>query len=312
MEPESQAHMRSTTVSGTVLGIFALLFWSSTVAFGRRLTEDLGVWTATSIAFIVAGLASCLFWSVRYRGLQKLYCQRPAYLWGSGGFFILYIVCLYGSIGLAGNRQQVLEVGILNYLWPALTLVLSVPILGNRPRWTLWPGLLFAVSGGVLVLAQQGALSWDTWQRNITAQPIPYVLALLGAFAWALYSNLSRRYGPPSGVGAQPLFVLGAGVILLLFRAFAREQPSWTPAACLMLAFTSVFTVTLAYAFWDYAMRTGKIVLLAALSYLIPVLSTALSAVLLGIKPGVVVWAACVLVVAGALVCRASVVEDRG
>ncbi len=138
MEPESQAHMRSTTVSGTVLGIFALLFWSSTVAFGRRLTEDLGVWTATSIAFIVAGLASCLFWSVRYRGLQKLYCQRPAYC---GERRLLHSVhrLPYGSIGLAGNRQQVLEVGILNYLWPALTLVLSVPILGNRPRWTLCP-----------------------------------------------------------------------------------------------------------------------------------------------------------------------------
>ena len=312
MESEIQGHARSAVVSGTVLGVFSLLFWSSTVAFGRRLTEDLGVWTATSMAFVAAGVVSCLFWSVRYGGPRKLFRHRPAYLWASGGFFILYIVCLYGSIGLATNRQQVLEVGILNYLWPALTLVLSVPILGNRPRWTLWPGLLFAVGGGVLVLGRQGALSLEIWQRNIMTYPVPYALALSGAFAWALYSNLSRRFGPSSGIGAQPLFVLGAGIILLVFRVFAQEQSSWTTSACLMLAFTSVFTVTLAYAFWDYAMRTGRIVLLASLSYLVPVLSTALSAVLLGIRPGAVVWAACVLVVAGALVCRASVVEERG
>jgi len=303
---------QSTAVTGTVLGIFSLLFWSSTVAFGRRLTEDLGVWTATSTAFIVAGAVSCLFWSVRNRGPQHLVRHRPAYLWGAGGFFVLYIVCLYGAIGLAANRQQVLEVGILNYLWPALTLVLSVPMLGNRPRWTLWPGLLFAVSGGALALVQQGALSWETWQRNIVAHPLPYGLALLGAFAWALYSNLSRRYGPPCGVGAQPLFVLGAGLVLLVCRTFASEHSTWTTTACLMLAFTSIFTVTLAYAFWDYAMRTGRIVLLASLSYLIPVLSTALSAALLGIRPGAAVWIACVLVIAGALVCRASVLEDRG
>ncbi len=171
------------------------------------------------------------------------------------------------------------------------------------------PGLLFAVSA-VCSCWRSKARSRGT-PGSVISPPNRFRMCLpCSELCWALYSNLSRRYGPPSGVGAQPLFVLGAGVILLLFRAFAREQPSWTPAACLMLAFTSVFTVTLAYAFgimpcvparscsWPNVLSDSGIV-------------TALSAVLLGIKPGVVVWAACVLVVAGALVCRASVVEDR-
>jgi len=295
---------------GTILGILAIVFWSTTIAFGRRLAEEVGIWTATSIAFTAGGVVSCLFWSVRYGTPRALFRHRLAYLLGSGGLFVLYIICLYGAIGLAVNRRQVLEVGVLNYLWPASVLVLSVPILGFKPRRALWVGILLAVAGAVLALAQQGELSLASWRHNLAAAPVPYVLAACGALAWGLYSNLSRRFGPAEGVGAQPLFVLASAVMLLLLRSVAHENPRWSLEAFLLLAYNSIFPVTLAYAFWDYAMRTGKIVLLASLSYLIPILSTAISAFFLRLRPGITLWAACALVIVGALICRLSLREQ--
>jgi drug/metabolite transporter (DMT)-like permease len=294
---------------GTLLGILAIVFWSTTIAFGRRLTEEIGVWTATSAAFMMGGTISCVFWSARYGTPRALLRHRPTYLLGSGGLFVAYIICLYGAIGLATNRQQVLEVGVLNYLWPASVLVLSVPLQGFKPRPGLWVGILLAITGAVLALAQQGDLSWASWQRNLVTAPLPYVLAVCGALAWALYSNLSRKFGPTDGVGAQPVFVLATAAVLLLLRSMVHENSRWTTETLLLLAYNSIFPVTLAYAFWDYAMRTGKIVLLASLSYLIPILSTGISAMFLRLTPGVTLWAACVLVIGGAVVCRLSLRE---
>lgn len=296
-------------LKGTILGILAILFWSTTIAFGRRLTEEVGIWTATSVAFMIGGMVSCAFWTIKHGTPRALYRHRPAYLLGSGGMFVLYIICLYGAIGLAVNRQQVLEVGVLNYLWPAVVLALSVPILGFKPRPTLWVGILLAIAGGILALAQQGDLSWANWQHHLVSTPVPYVLATCGAVAWALYSNLSRRFGPADGAGAQPLFVLATALVLLFLRSVAHENPRWSMEAFLLLAYNSIFPVTLAYAFWDYAMRTGKIVLLASLSYLIPILSTGISALFLGLAPGAVLWAACALVIIGALICKLSIRE---
>jgi drug/metabolite transporter (DMT)-like permease len=307
MHRDSQPSNPKSSLPGTVMGIFAMLFWSTTVAFGRRMTEDLGIWTATAAAFILAGIASCLFWSLRYGGPRPLLWYRPAYLWGGGGMFTLYIVCFYGSIGMAPGRQQVLEVGVLNYLWPALLLIFSVPLLGVRARPTLWLGIAVSMGGALLALNQRGQLSWSSWMENFSACPVPYMMALIGAFAWALYSALARRFGPEEGVGAQPLFVLGTGLVLLMLGAFSREDPHWTTEALLILAYTVIFPVTLAYAFWDYAMRRGRLVLLASLSYLIPIVSTGFSAVFLGLNPGVMIWAACAMVIVGTVVCKLSV-----
>ena len=302
--------MKRSTV-GTLLGILSIFFWSTTIAFGRRLTESVGILSATSTAFLISGILTCCFWSLHHRSPTALFRYRRSYLTVCGGLFALYVICLYGAIGASTSRQQVFEVGIINYLWPALILVFSVPVLRVRARPTLWLGILLAMSGAVLALAQQGELSWTAWQRHVAAQPLPYVLAFVGAIAWALYSNLSRRLGPGAGIGGQPLFVLGTGILLLFLRMAVHESPRWTPEALALLAYNIVFPITLAYAFWDYAVRTGRIVLLASLSYMTPVLSTGVSAVLLQMAPGTTLWVACALVIAGAGICKMSVQEGR-
>jgi len=54
----------------------------------------------------------------------------------------------------------------------------------------------------------------------------------------------------------------------------------------------------------------GDLTLAASISYLTPLLSTAVSAVYLRVALGWNLWAACGLVVAGAFLCSRSVVKD--
>jgi drug/metabolite transporter (DMT)-like permease len=73
-----------------------------------------------------------------------------------------------------------------------------------------------------------------------------------------------------------------------------------------------VFVDLLAYALWDAAMRRGDQILVAAISFLTPLLSTACITLVLGVRPGGLFWTACLLLTAGAGISRVSVKESAG
>ena len=64
-----------------------------------------------------------------------------------------------------------------------------------------------------------------------------------------------------------------------------------------------------AYSCWDLAMRRGDLVLVATASYFIPLLSTLVSCLYLGVAPGTRFWLGCLVLVAGSLLSRRAVAE---
>lgn len=78
----------------------------------------------------------------------------------------------------------------------------------------------------------------------------------------------------------------------------------------LELVYMMIFPTALGYVFWDEAMRKGRIILVASLSYLTPLLSAIIATTYLGVRAGWNLWIGCILVVAGAAVCKLSVKED--
>lgn len=67
------------------------------------------------------------------RGLPKPGALPAIDLWLSGTLFVGYEISLALAIGLASDRCQSLELGMINYLWPCLTIVLA--ILFNQQRF---------------------------------------------------------------------------------------------------------------------------------------------------------------------------------
>ncbi|MBN2309288.1 MAG: EamA family transporter, partial [Candidatus Hydrogenedentes bacterium] len=124
---------------------------------------------------------------------------------------------------------------------------------------------------------------------------------------WSLYSNLTRRWGGGVDVAAVPLFMVATAVVLAGVRCFVHEDSQWSARALAELAYMAVFPTFLAYAFWDVAMRRGNVLLVAVASYFTPLLSTTITCGYLGVGAGVAIWAACALIIAGAIVCRRSI-----
>jgi drug/metabolite transporter (DMT)-like permease len=292
----------------TLCGLLAILLWSSTVALARSLAEQLGPLTAAAAVYLTGGIL-CL---VTAAGAGRpVFALRPfsrLYLFGCGALFVLYMFALFQAIGLAADRRQVLEVGMVNYLWPSLTIALSLALLRKRARLLLIPGILLALLGEFLVLAQGTDISWASVARNLASNPPAYLLALVAAVSWGLYSNLTRRWAGTGSGGGVPLFMLATSAVLLAMRLLSAETSDWNLRACLEVLFLGLATA-LAYVCWDAAMRRGDVVLVAAWSYFTPLFSTLVSCAYLGVAADARLWIGCLAIIAGSLLSWISVDE---
>ena len=300
----------SSETFNTILGLVAIVLWSTTIAFARSLTEQIGPLTSAALIYLLGGAFGCGYWCIRGTFRAKLLSFDPRYMLGCGALFVLYMICLYLAVGLAVSRDQVLEVGLINYLWPMLTLLLSVPILRMRASPFLVPGAITATVGIFLVTTQHQPISWRSFQNHLVQNSTPYMLALMAAVSWALYSTLSRRWTHGAGGDAVPVFMLTTGILLGFVRFLSPETTIWTLRTLLELLYMAIGP-NLGYVFWERAMRKGDIILVVSSSYLTPFLSTGISTLYLGVTAGIKLWIGCVLIILGAIVCKFSIRENK-
>jgi drug/metabolite transporter (DMT)-like permease len=292
----------ASDVRATWGGLAARAIWSSSVALGRGLTESIGTLTGPALASLIGGLLALVWMALRGRPIAPMLRLPKKYLLVCGGLFVSCNAGLYLALGRAPNRSSVLAVGLVNYLWPALTVALSVPILGRKGRWTLPVGCLMAVGGTAAATLWGAGFDWGELGSSLT----PLAFAGAAALSWGLYSNLARLWGS-ADQGAVPLFALATGAVLGLLRLAFPETSHWTLKGLAELCAIGVASMMVAYALWDWGMRCGDHLLLGIASYFVPVASTLIASAYLGVRPGWGVLLGCVLVVAGALVCRRAV-----
>lgn len=287
----------------TLAGLAAILLWGTTLPVARSLAEQIGALTGAACVNLVGGVLSLAAsrLSGKMRGTPRGFSRR--YVLVCGSLFVLYFATLHSALGLAMNRHQALEVGLMNYLWPSLTLFFSVPLLGIPGRWPLAPGMLLATVGVGLVLTSSTSFSLSGFAASVVSRPLPYILGGLAAVAWALYSNLNRVLAGASTGTVTPLFMIVTGIVLLIGQLLFPEVRHWSMRTFTEIGVISVVSA-LGYMLWDVAMRRGDIALVATFSYFTPLLSTLFGSYYLDVSPGAQLWTGCVLIIVAALVCR--------
>ena len=294
----------------TAGGICAILLWSLTIAFTRSISEQLSPLSGAACVYTVGailGIASMLRSSEQRQRISRL---PHAYLLGCGFLFVSYMLLLVLAVGLAENRNQVLEVGLINYLWPALTLLLSVPILGHRAKWLLFPGTVLALSGVFLVLTSGRSVDWHSFANNLERNPAPYLLELAAALSWALYSTLTKKWAGGEEGGAVTLFLPATALAMGLICLLVDEPRAWSIRACAEVAILGVATF-IAYSLWDNSMRKGNVTIVAASSYLTPFLSTVVTGIYLSVSPTPQLWLGCGCLIVGSLLSWFSIDENQ-
>ena len=288
----------------TWIGLLAVLCWSCTVGLMRAVAEPLGAVGGAACLYTMAAVCIAVV-----RGRKGWREMQPMYLWGCGALFVVYEICLSVALGLAHDRAQAMEIGLINYLWPSLTIVLAVLCGQQAARWWLWPGVLICLWGLARVLGGDNFSLQVMWS-HVLNNPLAYGMGFAAALLWPAYSLLARRHG--AGFNAVGLFVSWTALALWVKWLMLSDAPpmQWSAITAAQVVLVGALTA-LGYSCWEHGIQHGKLAVLAAASYFTPVFSAFVASALLHVLPGWSFWQGVALVTLGSLICwwatRASV-----
>ncbi|MEI9534091.1 aromatic amino acid DMT transporter YddG [Moellerella wisconsensis] len=282
--------------AATGYGVIAILLWSTIVGLLRSVSENFGPVGGAALVYTLGAIILLLT-----MGWPKITLFPKRYLFWGTLLFVSYELCLILSLGFANNRQQAIELGMVNYLWPSFTIALSVIFAGKRFSLALIIGLILAFCGLIWVLSGDQSISAVNLWSNIQSNPVSYFLAFIGAVIWAFYSNVTKKISGGHN-GMVLFFILTAMVLWVLTGLQSNIDMSFSLANISLLILAALATGA-ANALWTLAVIKGNVTLLATLSYFTPVISTAFSAYLLSTMLTLSFWQGVIMVTLGSIIC---------
>ncbi|WP_378953056.1 aromatic amino acid DMT transporter YddG [Pelosinus sp. sgz500959] len=285
-----------TRNNATFIGLIAIVLWSTMVGLIHSVSELIGplggiamIYTFASILLIVT------------LGVPKIKTFSRKYLLIGGFLFASYEISFALAIGYANNGTQAIEVNIINYLWPCLTIVFAIIFNKQKSSFLIIPGLIFSLFGVCWVLGGEKGLDLSMMISNIKSNTFSYVLAFAGAFIWAAYCTVTNKLaGGKNGITL--FFILTAAVLWIKF--FLSGD------VALNLSMRSIIYVLIAgcaigfgYASWNFGILYGNVSILASASYFTPILSSLLASFLLNTPLSFSFWQGVFMVCLGSILC---------
>ncbi len=233
----------------------ATLLWSSNVALGRLLRDQVGPVTLTAARFTLGALLFALLFkraSPGGKASRSPLTRRDVLIlagMGLSGVFTFPIL-LYFSL----RYTTATNVALINGMGPLLTLLLAAFFLGERVNLALSLGGLTSLAGVVLLIskgASSGQISTLGFNRGDG-------LALLAVGLWGVYSILGRlatrrhsslRVSAVSTWMALPLLLVAA---TLEWRV---NPPQLTPQVILSAVYIGIFPTVIAFLSWNEGVR---------------------------------------------------------
>lgn len=282
---------------GNLSGLGAIVLWSALPPLIRLVSENIGQLIGAALMFSVASVLLILI-----NGWTPVRKFSIRYLVVGCALFVSYEVGLAVALGLAQDRRQAIEVGLVNYLWPCFTLLLAV-LSGQRQAsfLLLIPGVLISLFGVGWILSEGGGFSFQLIVANASANPMSYGLALIGAFVWAVYCCVVKPLS--QGKDATVLFFVATSIALWVkYLLSDYKLADVQPMAFLELVVAATI-MALGYVGWSKGLLTGNLLFLAAVSYAAPVLSSLMGSIILNTTLQRYFWEGALLVTSGSLCC---------
>lgn len=282
--------------NATLIGLIAVLLWSSIVGLIRSVSESLGATGGAAMMYSVASVF--LLVSIGFPKISEF--PRKYLIWGSI-LFVAYELCLSLSIGYANSNRQAIEVGMVNYLWPALTMVAAIIFNNQKSNLLVIPGFIIAVLGICWVLGGEQGLDLSSMLVNIQDNPLSYGLAFIGALIWTVYCTVTARIANGKN-GVTLFFILTACALWIKYLFIGGQAMTFDLHAIVYLALAAG-AMGFGYAAWNVGILHGNVTVLAGASYFIPVFSAALAALVLKTPLSISFWQGSAMVCLGSVLC---------
>jgi len=280
----------------TLIGLTAVIFWSTNVGLMRSVSESFGAVAGAALIYSVASIIL-----VFMIGMPKFSTIPKSYLWWGSLLFVAYELCFALSIGYAQNSRQAIEVGMINYLWPTFTLLFAIIFNNVKANILIIPGCIFALVGICWVLG--GNTGFDFFQilTNLKANPLSYGLAFAAAILWAAYCSVTVKTSQGKNL-VTIFFVLTAVVLWIKYLLMSGSALNFTYNNTVTLVMAAG-ALGLGYGAWNIGIISGNMTLMAGASYFIPVLSALFAALILSTSLSFIFWQGVAMVTAGVVLC---------
>lgn len=282
--------------NATLIGMTAVLFWSTMAGMIRSVTEAFGAVGGAALLYTL-----CALLLLPILGVPKVHKFPKNYLVLGSILFVAYELCLSLSLGYANSNRQAIEVSLVNYLWPSLTVLLSSLVSNKKYSHWITLGIAFALGGLAFVIGGDQALDVRSIASNIQDNPLSYGLAFSGAIIWSVYSVATNKMAKGHN-GVVLFFTLTA--ITLWTQYFRGNYPpiEFSVTNTLSVLMAAVF-LGLGYAAWNYGVLYGNASTMASASYFTPVLSSALASLILATALPLTFWYGTGLICIGSIAC---------
>ncbi len=265
----------------------AVVLWSSLAALATLL-PNIPPFLKTGIGLLVGSLLAL--------PLAKFDLKKLRVGWKTLALGVYGLFGYHAALFIALQTAPSVQANLVNYLWPLLIVVLA-PLFLRSSRLSLRI-ILAAIVGftGAAVAVLSGGAGTGGFE-------IGYLFALVAAIVWATYS-LGTKVTAPFPTAAVGVFAFVAGALAIcahfLFEpAVAIEMSDWS-----LLVLLGIGPLGAAFYFWDFAIKHGNPQQLGLLSFLTPLLSTALLVTVTGEEFSPLLILSAALIIAGALLGR--------
>jgi drug/metabolite transporter (DMT)-like permease len=292
--------MSLNTRGYTILGFVTIIIWGTSAAFTRNLSTSLGPYSAASLVNIIGGVAVVVRQILTGEGISE-WRKAPAKYWILCGLlFIVYNATSYLSVGVLVSQKSVVTVVLIKFLWPLLTLVGTIPILKAKASPWLTVGVLTSLMGIAVAILGEKAFDLTHLIGNlvgggdVTAVALGFVVAI----SWALYTNLTKKFIGESRVDGVGLYMLVSGIVLGLIAVNVDEPRHFSIDIVAQMLYAALIVGCLANLSWTLAIKRGNMLLVVLASNFLPIMSTIMTAIMLGvpITPPIIVGSALVVV----------------
>lgn len=286
--------MESRTRAGHLAALLTVLIWGTTFVSTKVL---LTAFTPVEILLFRFVLGYFALWLARPRPLRGVTPRQELYFAGAG----LSGVCLYYLMeNIALTYTTASNVGVIVSVNPCFIAILSALVFREeRLRPSFFLGFVLAMAGICLISFVGSSVSLD---------PLGDLLALLAAVCWAVYSVTLKHigtFGYPTLEVTRRVFFYGL-LWMLPTLCFLEFFPAWQslaqPAILGNLLYLGLGASALCFVTWGMALERLGPVKTSVYIYLVPVITVAASALVLGETLTPIILLGMVLTLAGLMV----------
>ena len=180
--------------------------------------------------------------------------RKQIFLLGFLGFFLYPIFYFYGL-----HSPKPLEANILNYVWPIIALSFGFLLKVEKVTSKKIAAVVLGFLGVLITASTMSKLDSPSELRWEGDNIFPYLISLVGATSYGLYSALIKRQGMKkcehlSSVSKFIGFLWTGAVLHVCFNFLFFDKETFTssfnPDGLIYLVFYALFNFSLAYFLW--------------------------------------------------------------